>query len=633
MCGIAGYFNVSEKPADKATVKAMADKIVHRGPDGQGFWLGGSAAFAHNRLAIIDLTEAANQPMESHDGRYVMVFNGEIYNYMDLRQDMERKGHVFKTQSDVEVLLEGYCKWGTDFFLKLNGMFAVVILDQKTKSVTIARDRFGVKPLYYIMQNGVFAFASEAKAFTAHPELNLKLTAEGLAEYLTFMNFISDATLIKDVHLFPAGSYAQFNLDSVPVQKSQLSIKQYWDFRFTGNSYEYDAGQITAEIQDKFTTAVRRQLVSDVGFSSFLSGGVDSGSITAIASAEPGQLQTFTAYFDFEGTSEAEQSFDERADARLMAQAFDTRHHEQLVSHTHFEQVAEKVCYHLDEPRVGQSYMNYLVSGLVVERGEKVTLSGCGGDELFGGYPWRYYQGLPANNFEDYADGYYGYWRRLCANDAELKKLLAPIGGEIRGFEGRDIFTAIYPEEAKGATTSEELLNWSLYFEAKTFMNGLLMVEDKISMAHGLETRVPFLDNDLVDLACRIPIQAKLKDIPSRLAQEVMIKSGKAERNLQERRTDGKFILREMMKNLVPEKIYKNEKQGFSAPDATWFKQHSYGFLEDRLLNQRRRIHDVIDKAQIQSVLDGHRDGTRSDGRHKIWAFFNLAETIDNFNL
>jgi len=136
-----------------------------------------------------------------------------------------------------------------------------------------------------------------------------------------------------------------------------------------------------------------------------------------------------------------------------------------------------------------------------------------------------------------------------------------------------------------------------------------------------------------VDLACRIPIQAKLKDIPSRLAQEVMIKSGKAERNLQERRTDGKFILREMMKNLVPEKIYKNEKQGFSAPDATWFKQHSYGFLEDRLLNQRRRIHDVIDKAQIQSVLDGHRDGTRSDGRHKIWAFFNLAETIDNFNL
>ncbi len=632
MCGISGFINASGKPVDQKILKAMSDKISHRGPDGEGFWKDGNIGLAHRRLAIIDLTDGANQPMQSQDGRYVIVFNGEIYNFKDIRNRMIEKGQSFTTNSDVEVLLEGFVRKGKDIFLELNGMFSIVIFDKKTKTLTLARDRFGVKPLYYIFQNGIFAFASEPKAFIEHPGLAMRLNATALAEYLTFMNFISDETLFKDVHLFPAGSFSQFNLMDMPTHKSELNINKFWDFRFTGDSENFNSDLIADEIHEKFTSAVRRQLVSDVGFSSFLSGGIDSGSIAALAAQEPGELQTFTACFDFSGTPNEALKMDERDAALIMSNAFKTKHHEEIIGHNDFERVAEKVCYYLDEPRVGQSYMNYLISGRVVREGEKVTLSGCGGDELFGGYPWRYYNGIPANNFDEYIDGYYAYWRRLTKNDNELKRLLKPINSEIKGFDAREVFKAIYPNEARSAKSVPELLNWSLYFESKTFMNGLLMVEDKVSMAHGLETRVPFLDNDLVNLACRVPIQAKLGNITGNAKDEFNGNFGLLSES-QGRRTDGKVILRQMMKRLVPNQIVEREKQGFSAPDEYWFSDHSFNYLYDRLINQSRRLHDFIDKQEIQAVLEGHRDRTRKNGRLMIWAFFNLAETLDNFGL
>lgn len=631
MCGFVGYVNLGQRPADENITQKMADLIAHRGPDGDGYWTEGHISFGHRRLAIIDLSEDSNQPIYSDDKRYVMVFNGEIYNFRDIRTQLERKGHVFKTQGDGEVLLTSFMASGPEAFLKLNGMFTAAILDRKTGRLTIARDRFGVKPLYYTSQNGVFAFASEAKAFKGHPDLDFKLNPHGLSEYLTFMNFISDQTLFKDVYLFPAGSYIEIDTKNPPQSGARLKPVKYWDYAFTGNTTDYDADKIADEIHETFTQAVRRQLVSDVGFSSFLSGGVDSGSITAVAAKEPGKLRTFTAFFDYEGASEAELKFDERAAAQLMARAFGTEHHEILIGPKDFQDTALKLCYYLDEPRVGQSYPNYLVSGLV-RKFETVTLSGAGGDELFGGYPWRYYQGLPADNFDDYVDGYYGYWRRLAAKDADLKTLTAPIASHVSDFDGRAVFESIFPSEARSAKTPEEFLNWCLYFEAKTFLNGLLVVEDKVAMAHSLETRVPFLDNDLVDLACRVPIQAKLSGIPQELERQRRRKAGLPVVE-PERRTDGKAILRHMMGRLVPEEIYKRDKQGFSAPDGGWFKNQCYDFIHEKLVGDNRRIHDIINPDEIKAVVEGHRAGTRTDGRHKIWAFLHLSEVIDNFGL
>lgn len=631
MCGLVGYINAGARPADTKITQKMGDLIAHRGPDGEGYWSNKNVSLGHRRLAILDLSEVSNQPMFSEDERYVLVYNGEIYNYLDIRQDLEHKGCRFKTKGDSEVLLQAFQTYGVEAFLKFNGMFACAIMDRKTGILTLARDRFGVKPLYYIAQNGVFAFASEIKAFKAHPDLSFKLNPHGLSEYLTFMNFISDETLFKDVRLFPAGSYIEIDTKDPPASGAKLKPIQYWDYTFSGDNPDYDKDALADEIQAGFETAVQRQLVSDVGVSSFLSGGVDSGSITAVASKQGQKLRTFTAFFDYEGASEAELKFDERAAAQLMARAFGTEHHEVLIGPSDFQDTLSILCHHLDEPRVGQSYPNYLASNLV-RRFETVTLSGAGGDELFGGYPWRYYQGLPADNFSQYVEGYYTYWRRLAKSDDELLSLIKPIGHDVKGFDGRAIFESIFPAEASQAKTPEQFLNWCLYFEAKTFMNGLLIVEDKVSMAHSLETRVPFLDNDLVDLAGRIPIQAKLDDISGVLERETRRKAGLPVID-PDRRTDGKAILRYMMARLVPEEIYNRDKQGFSAPDGGWFKNQSYDYIHDKLLTQQRRIHDFIDPAEITAVVEGHRAGTRSDGRHKIWAFLHLAETIDNFGL
>ena len=631
MCGITGYVTKNTHENAYSIVKKMSDSIAHRGPDGDGFWHSDRVAFGHRRLAVIDLTENSSQPMQSDNDRYVMVFNGEIYNYLDIRKDLVSEGWTFKTAGDTEVLLKAFEAYGTDAFIKLNGMFACAIFDKKEKILTLARDRFGVKPLYYMVQNGVVAFASEAKAFLAHPDLNMSLNPDGLAEYLTFMNFISDATLFKDTYLLPAGSFSQFSIDHLPADGLRLKSTKYWDFEFVGDDLDFDSDSIADEIHDKFTRAVRRQLVSDVGFSSFLSGGVDSGSIAAVAANEPGKLRTFTAFFDYEHATQAEISFDERAAAQLMARTFGTEHHEILIGAEDFQNSLIPLCKVLDEPRVGQSYPNYLVSGLV-RKFETVTLSGAGGDELFGGYPWRYYQGLPANDFGTYADGYYDYWRRLAATDQEFDALTRPIRAEVSNFDGRSVFESIYPASAKQSSRPEEFLNWALYFEAKTFLNGLLIVEDKVAMAHGLETRVPFLDNDLVDLACKVPIQAKLDGIAEQIRRQIQRKNGEV-LNETGRRTDGKHILRHMMGRLVPEEIYNREKQGFSAPDGSWFKNQSYEFITDKLLNTKRRLHDFVDINEIRDVVEGHKLGTRNDGRHKIWAFLHLAETMDNFSL
>jgi asparagine synthase (glutamine-hydrolysing) len=625
MCGIAGLLQTNGAAADAAVLEAMGDLMDHRGPDGRGQITAGPLGLAHRRLSILDVREIANQPMHGGDGRYTLIFNGEVYNFVELREKLE-KGHGvrFETTGDSEVVLQALIHWGAEAFSRFDGMFAIAFLDRKHRTLLLGRDRYGIKPLYIYRGQNVWSFASEMKCFRALPGAHFPVDEDGLNEYLTFMNFMGERTLFKTVTLFPAGSHQTIALDD-QATLSQRPV-QFWDFRFTGNNPDYNEAEWVERIHESFTAAVRRQMVSDVGVSSFLSGGVDSGSITAVASREvardDARIKTFTACFNFEGVTGAETLFDEREAAKLMSKRFGTHHHEVMIGPKNFRDVYRPLIDMLDEPRVGQSYPNLIVSGLVRQSGEKVVLSGCGGDELFAGYPWRYRRGMPADNFGDYLDGYYAYWRRLGRNDAELAAMRVRQGGA----NPRDAFDAVFPTEARDARTPADFINWALYFEAKTFMQGLLLVEDKVSMSHGLETRVPFLDNDFVDLAQQAPIQSKLHgfDLVGGYTLPQATSDGRS--------SDGKIILRKMMERLVPKEISERKKQGFSAPDSTWWAGTLHDLVRDELTGRDRGLHEHISRDFLTELLDGHREGSRDDGRHKIWAMLSLAGTLDAFD-
>jgi asparagine synthase (glutamine-hydrolysing) len=625
MCGIAGFAWLNGRAASVEHLTPMTNAIAHRGPDGEGAHVEKSVALGHRRLAIIDLSEAANQPMDSQSGRWTIVYNGEIYNFKDVRAELHGLGWSFNTDGDTEVILAAMDQWGEAGLEKLNGMFAFVALDRKENRLLIARDRFGVKPLYYGFFGGAFLFGSEIKALVAHPAFQAKLNVTGMAEYLSFMNFISDETLFDGVHLLPAGTIASLPLAGANAGK--LSMRQFWDYRFTGVGTDYDEAELIDEIEAAFSVAVERQMISDVGVSSYLSGGVDSGSITAIAAGKTNLLRTFTCGFDISNAGD-DAIFDERAAARLMSQTFETQHYEHILGPQDFRDHLVPLIRQMEEPRVGQSYPNFVVSELAKSQ-ETVVLSGAGGDELFGGYAWRYFNGLPARNFDQYIDGYLAHWRRLVPTDAKLKQYLAPVWDQAREFDARETFLSIYPEEARSASTVDEYLNWSLYFEAKTFLNGLLVVEDKVAMAHSLETRVPFLDNDFVDLACRIPIRAKLKDVDGAIARQLELRANPNAKP--ERRDDGKAILRKMMARLVPEEISSRKKQGFSAPDESWFRNELHDFVHTRLLSGSSRIYDVIDRKAVEGMLADHDAGANQ--RTQIWAMLSLQETLDHYGL
>jgi asparagine synthase (glutamine-hydrolysing) len=618
MCGLAGYLDYNQRPASVDTLTPMTRAIAHRGPDGSGHLVENNLALGHRRLSIIDLSESANQPLTTPSGRWSIVYNGEIYNFQQLRADLEAVGEIFSTTSDSEVLLRALEVWGLGAVERLNGMFAFAALDRREQMLHFARDRFGVKPLYYMATKNGLLFGSEIKAILAHPFAEKAINKKGVAEYCTFMNFISDETLFKDIFLFPAGSTASIHLDRGLEPGSRLDSTQFWDFEFTGKG-TVDAGEKSTYIEElraAFENAVSRQLISDVGVSSYLSGGIDSGAITAVAAAKTGRMRTFTCAFDTHGAG-SDKIFDERDAAEFLSRHCLTEQYEIVLKHSDFERSFTKLIHHLEEPRVGQSYPNFMVAGLA-SRFEKVCLSGAGGDELFGGYPWRYFNGLPKDgsapeSFESFADGYYnGTWRRLARTDDQLTELLRPIGLDTKDYCPRDTFMSIFPKHAFGPCDREDALNWALYFEAKTFLNGLLIVEDKVSMAHSLETRVPFLDNDLVELACRTPIGLKL-DISNPAPAPG------------QRRSDGKLILREMLKTFVPEDTAKRDKQGFSAPDASWFRNQSRGFVTSRLLDRSRPLFDYLDFDAVSSTVNTHLSGDQ-DHRIMIWAFMHLDE-------
>jgi len=624
MCGICGVFNLDSAPVHAKILEHMADAIAHRGPDGDGYFIDQNIGFGHRRLAVIDLSADADQPMSSGLDGYTLVYNGEIYNYRELRKELTKLGHGFKTKSDTEVVLRAYIAWGKDCVDRFNGMFAFAIWDKSKQYLFLARDRYGIKPLYYIFTGNTFVFASEQKALLKHPEVKVELDLEALLEYFTFQNIFTDRTLIKDIRLFPAGSTA---ILPAGMPGNKINVTRYWDYSFQEPETHASEQEYLEELSRLFEQAVKRQLVSDVELGCYLSGGMDSGSITAIAANELPYIKTFTCGFDLHSASGLELAFDEREKSELMSYLFKTEHYEMVLKAGDMERVLPQLTWHLEEPRVGQSYPNYYVAQLA-GKFVKVVLSGTGGDEIFGGYPWRYYRAVVNADFDDYIDKYYLFWQRLIPNKL-IQAVFKPIWKDVKHVWTRDIFHKVFNKHAHKLTTPEDYINHSLYFEASTFLHGLLIVEDKLSMAHGLESRVPFLDNDLVDFGMRLPVNLKLGN----LGEVVRLNEndpGSKTKKFFNKTKDGKLLLRKAMAQYIPKVISEGEKLGFSAPDASWYKGESIDYVKDRLFADNAKIYDFMDRDTVKGLINEHMNGEQNR-RLLIWSLLNFEQWCDSY--
>jgi len=614
--------NLRGENARQNILVKMTNAIAHRGPDGEGYYIDRAVALGHRRLSIIDLSDNGSQPMVSRDGEYVIVYNGELYNFKDLKNELITLGYQFKSSCDTEVVLYAYIEWKEKCLRKFNGMFSLVIYNKRGNEFFCARDRYGIKPFYYTILDNTFIFGSEQKAIYAHPLFKHELNLNALMEYFTFQNILTDQTLEKNIKILEPGCYFV-----VGENIEKININRYWDFCFKEEPRYSIEKDYEDALDDILRQAVKRQLVSDTEIGCFLSGGMDSGTITCLASQEYPHIKTFTCGYDMSKASENELGFDERKKSEIMAHAFSTEHYEMILQPSDIERVMPQVCFHNEEPRVGQTYTNYFISKLA-SKFVKVCFSGTGGDELFGGYPWRYYRGMTASNFDEFVDSYYIFWQRLFP-DKLLKKVFAPIGAEISYISPKNIFMDILKRQDNEFETPIDYINGCLYFEAKTFLPGMLMIEDKLTMAHGLESRVPMLDNELVDFAMKMPVKYKLKNL------EKNICGNKNNPNLKKtdyyiKTNDGKYILRRAMDKYIPKEIDRADKQGFSAPDATWFREEALDYVKRVIYKNNSRIWGLMDRQTVQELVNEHLSG-KVNRRLLIWSLLNFEQLLNTW--
>lgn len=630
MCGIAGVIgldNAHNIQHNIEIVRKMTDVLRHRGPDGEGVECAsnGLACLGHRRLSIIDLSDSASQPMKDFSGRYVIVYNGELYNFREIRKELEGLGYQFRTNSDTEVVLQAFIEWREAALKKFNGMFAFAIWDSLENRLFLARDRYGIKPIYYATIGNQFVFASEYKAILIHPGYKRELDLCSLKQYFTFQNILNYRSFLKGIALVKPGHY-------ITVEENGLKLREnkYWDFSFEEDYSISSYEEAEEELSRLFSQAVKRQMVSDVPVGTFLSGGIDSGMITAVSSMEMPFIKSFTCGMDLHSASGIELGFDEREKAEYLSYCYKTEHYEMVLKAGDMERCMKDLVWHIEDPRVGQSYPNYYASKLS-SKFVKVVLAGTGGDEIFAGYPWRYYKATNSKTFNDYVSNYYDYWQRLISEE-EMSAVFSPIIDSINEYDMKSIFADVIQNGgyAKNAEmTPEESVNISLYFEAKTFLHGLLIVEDKLSMAHGLETRVPFLDNDLVDFAQKIPVRFKLAHL-DRNSKYNENDLGPKSKRYYDINKDGKMILRNVSKRYVPEMIYDGKKQGFSAPDASWFRGDSIEYVRSVISNPNSYIYNYLDKVEIERIFLNHCNGT-TNRRLFIWSILNFEEWLKLF--
>ena len=613
MCGIAGQLRFDGAAADVAVGRRMGELLKHRGPDDQDVYASGPCVLAHRRLSIIDLSAAGRQPMASADGRYHIVYNGEIYNYVELRQQLIQRGHVFRTHTDTEVILHLYHERGADCLGELNGMFAIAIWDATDGSLFLARDRLGIKPLYVTRAPSHVSFASEIKALFADATRRASIDYAGLAEYLTLQFCLGSRTLFSDVEKLLPGEWMRVAADGTTNRKI------YWDVDYTVDPHhtdEYFADRLRALLED----AVRIQLRADVPVGAHLSGGLDSSLVTTLAANHlGGKLHAFTGAFA-DGPR-----YDERQHARLVAERVGATMHEVTPTARDFVRVMPQLMWHLDEPVAGPGlFPQYFVSKLASEN-VKVVLGGQGGDEIFAGYT-RYLVayleecirgGIAGTQNEDgrfvvtfesilpnltqlqgYEPMLRQFWKsglfdepdaryfRLVDRSESLRQVLAPELSEC--VAKHDVFAAY--RETFHAGHLESHVNRMTRFDLKTLLPALLQVEDRTSMAVSLESRVPLLDHRIVELVASMPPRVKYA-------------GGRS-----------KHILREVARDIVPREILdRRDKMGFPVPLSDWLRKGPVReFVFDTLLDDRARGRGFFDTKGLEAMLNHESDFARN---------------------
>lgn len=578
MCGISVVFSSLGRAGE--CLPAMNGIQRHRGPDASGAWVSanGRVGFGHRRLSILDLSAAANQPMTDASGA-VLVFNGEIYNFRELRTELAAAGRAFTTQSDTEVILAAYAQWGERCVEHFNGMWAFALYDPAARRLLLSRDRIGMKPLYVASTADGLLAASEVKAILAAGH-RAAVDCDALNEYFTFQNVISHRTLFAGVAMLPPGC----NL-VVDTESGQQRQAAYWQLKFA--PVAGDEGEQAEEFLAIFRRAMKRHLVSDVEVGATLSGGMDSSAIIALATEQLKGMHTFTGFFNTHNIDADDRSISEHDDARIIASRFRTQHHEREISAQDLIDTLPAIVWHLEDPKVGMCYTFHTISQLV-SQWVTVNLSGTGGDELFAGYPWRYAQVEHLRDPRAFDDVYYRWWSRLIKDEDKPQFFT----GRVRRATSPGHPRAAYDGIMAGAAGFDPL-NRALYFDSLTFLHGFLLVEDKLGMAFGIETRFPFLDNELVEFGARLPTEQKMRD-------------GVA-----------KHLLKRAFMPLLPRETIYKRKQGFTPPDKTWFRRELRDYISRLLLSRRSCLGEFIEPAAIRAVLDRHNDGV--DERLTIW--------------
>lgn len=598
MCGFAGILAGAGERISPGLLKDMADLQRHRGPNGEGFLRLRTAdgawrtdrtedapadfdlGFAARRLAVLDTSDAGDQPMRNADGTVWIAFNGEIYGHEALRHELEAEGRRFCSHTDTEVVLALYESRGLDAVAGLNGMFAFALWDQRRRRLLLARDRLGIKPLYYARAGKALLFASEIKSLLCHPRIRREVDPVAFAEHFTFQYCLDERTLFQGIRQLEPGTM-------LVVEDGREAHHTYWQFAF-----QTDAAAPVHHVErlrETLSTAVGRQLRSDVPVGTFLSGGMDTGAISALARAKLGRMHSFTCGFDTADMSGDESYFDERPEARELAKELSTEHHEIEVGPADMPRLIREVAWHLEEPCVGISYQNYAMAEAVGQHAV-VVMSGAGGDELFAGYPWRYGRLAAADSGQDTDALYYDIRARLLDDAGRAAVFSDRLLNSLNGFSPRDSY-----RQVMAGCDDDDPLHRALYFDAKGFLRGLLLVEDKLTMAHSVESRVPLLDNDMIDCALSMPSQLKFAGGRSKVA------------------------LRQAMAGLLPERHINRRKQGFTPPDATWFRGPSRAYIEAILTAECFLDRGYFNPEGVRGILEAHFQG-RADHRFLIWS-------------
>ncbi len=613
MCGIAGFTQFTQAEGTIDTLKAMGNTIYHRGPDAGGEYLDDYVGLAHRRLSIIDLSEAGNQPMFSSDGLLVIAFNGEIYNFLELRKELEQQGYNFKTHTDTEVILALYQQEGEACLEKLNGMFAFALWDKQQQQLFIARDRIGKKPLYYFQRGGRFAFASEIKALLTLPDIPRDIRLDAVYDFFAYQYIPDPKSIFKHIHKLPPGHY-------MTISAKGIDIQQYWDMSLKHISSDTEA-RLTDQLLELMTRCTRRRMISDVPLGAFLSGGIDSSGVVAMmAKINDTPVKTCSIGFD-------EKKFNETEFAQIVADQYKTEHYE-LTVHQNVKDNLEKIVRFFDEPFADPSLVpTYFVSELAQQQ-VTVAISGDGGDEVFAGY-----EKYSIDAIENRLRKKLPHWLRKKIFP-KLAKLLAKSNATVCR-KGKSLLTSLSLEPAMGFYLSNAMIedrHWNalikpeiknklgdyhpskittdiyessdgqdhlakiLYTDMKTYLPGGILVKvDRMSMANSLEVRAPILDKDVIEFAATLPSELKFH------------------------KGDKKHILKEAFKPLLPDDVLYRKKMGFSVPLANWLRNEIKDLAEDYLFTKSNGIQQFFDMQAVQKLWQQHQS-VKADHSTLLWS-------------